>query len=135
VSALRAIAFVLAVALGASGCGGYRERGTLPTLVFQMHGSPDAEGFMRLTELATHLGYHIDFADARYGVFGVHTIAPLPQGVGPATVVVQCYSDGQATVTVLGGMGVPQSDLTRVSDGVRREVVAFERALEAGRAP
>ena len=134
-SALRAIVLVLAVALGASGCEGHRQRGTLPTLVFQMHDAPDVEGFMRLTELVARLGYHVDFADARYGVFGVHTVARLPQGVGPATVVVQCFADGQATVTVLGGMGVPQSDLTRVSDAVRREVVAFERALEAGRAP
>jgi len=132
----RASLTLLVVVLLATGaCDRYREQGTLPVLRVTLDAGPSEASFTRLVHTATALGYHIDFVDAQYGVFGVHTRSLLPQYAGAATVVVQCYADGGATVSVLGGTPIAGRDRVRVPDAMRREVVAFVQGLQAGHAP
>lgn len=114
-----------------AGCAHYAERNALPPLAIDLPQGPPDQVFTRLVSITRALGYPIDFADVRYGVFGTHTRTSLAGREGAATLVVQCFADGRASVTVLGG--TPIDDLwTRVPDRMRREIVLFAQRLENG---
>lgn len=121
---------LLVLALLAPGCARWSERGTMPTLAIMLRDGPPAESFERLVGAARSAGYFIEFVEPTYGVMGARSHAQLPQRGGPATFVVQCYTDGRATLTVLGAAQV-DGQRVRVPDALRREAVAFAQALEA----
>jgi hypothetical protein len=129
------VALASCALLSSAGCTHYAERNTLPPLSITLPQGSTGASFERLVRLTRALGYSVDFADVRYGVIGTHTRAQLTRRGGAATIVVQCFGDGRATVTLLGGTPLDAGMRVRVPEGMRREVVAFTQALESGVAP
>ena len=123
---------LLALLLGA--CGHRSEIGTMPTLAIDLVDGPNQRSFDRMVAVAAAMGYPLEFSSPQYGVFGVQ--AHVPTGPDGATsFVVQCYADGGAVLTVLGGVAVPGTERTRVSSRIRTEAVTLAQALERGEAP
>jgi hypothetical protein len=132
---VRRAVLALAWVLLASSCGGaYADRNTVVPMAIALPGQAPQQNFERLLRITRALGYHVDFADVRYGVIGTHTRSQLAGRDGAATFVVQLYTDRTATLTVLGGTPV-EGNRTRVSDRVRAEAVRFAQALESDGAP
>ncbi len=105
-------------------------RNTLPPLAIRLREGPTRESFEELLLVARAQNYLIEFADPEFGVFGVLSRVPPSRGTPALTFLVQCYADGGATLTVVGGARAGAGDLVRVPDRVRREAVALAQALE-----
>lgn len=122
----------IALALGASACAGHGEAGIVPPLAIPLASGASDASFVRLVETAHTLGYVPDFVEPEYGVFGVPSHHTPGRGEVPIVFVVQCYADGRATLTALGGRAQGRPDRVRVPDDVRREAVALAQDLAGG---
>lgn len=129
-------AWAILIVLGAlallPSCGARAERGIVPPLAIYLPYGPTDASFVRLVETARSLGYHLELVDPEYGVFTARARGAVRPGQPPIVFVVQCYADGRATLTMLGGEPRGRPDRVRVPDAIRREAVALAQDLAGG---
>ena len=123
----------LLLAMSALGCDRWAFVRT-PPLAVRLAGGATEGAFTHAMSIATERGYTVEFSDPVYGVIGLRARQP-PGRDATSSLIVQCYADGHATVSVLGPRVTGTEDVRRAPIGLAREAVALAQALDVGADP